>query len=86
MRRPAAVILLCLLAILLLSACTATRYVRVPCLTEQEYQKRKDAEPPLVGKDLTGDAQKDVRIIGGSAKELRAWGVGNLDILGGCKG
>jgi hypothetical protein len=75
-----------LIAALLLSACSHTRYVSVPCLTKEQYDKRKAAEPKLVGPELTGDAQKDVRIIGGSAKELRAWGRGNLDILGGCVG
>jgi hypothetical protein len=72
--------------LLCMSGCTTTRFVRIPCLTPQQLEERKKAEPPLVGKDLTGDAQKDVRIIGGSAKELRAWGRGNLDILGGCVG
>ena len=73
-------------AALLLSGCATTRYVKVPCLTKDEYQKRVDAEPEKVGGQLTGDAQKDVRIVGGSAKELRSWGRGNLDILGGCTG
>jgi hypothetical protein len=66
--------------------CVSTRYVKVPCLTPEQLEQRKQAEPKLVGPDLTGDAQKDVRIIGGSAKELRAWGRGNLEILGGCIG
>lgn len=66
--------------------CQSTRFVKIPCLTEEEYQRRKDAEPKLVGPELTGDAQKDVRIIGGSAKELRAWGRGNLGVLEGCRG
>lgn len=71
---------------LTLAACTTTRYVKVPCLTPEQFEERQKAEPKRVGDELTGDAQKDVRIIGGSAKELRAWGVGNLTILGGCVG
>lgn len=78
----AAVIMLTLPA----GMCTTTRYVKVPCLTPEQYAERQKAEPKRVGGELTGDAQKDVRIIGGSAKELRAWGVGNLTILGGCVG
>lgn len=73
-------------ALLLNVACTTTRYVKVPCLNIEQLEARKQAEPKLVGPELTGDAQKDVRIIGGSAKELRAWGRGNLDVLSGCVG
>lgn len=75
-----------LLALGLLSGCSHIRYYAVPCLTPEQLEARRKAEPPLVGGQLTGDAQKDVRIVGGSAKELRAWGKGNLDILGGCVG
>lgn len=75
-----------ILAVLLLSGCTTTRYVRIPCISPDQLEQRKSAEPPMVGKQLTGDSQKDNRIIAGSAKELRAWGRGNLDILGGCVG
>lgn len=77
------------LAILLaigLSGCVTTRYVKIACLTQEQLDQRKAAEPPKVGGQLSGDAQKDVRIVGGSAKELRAWGQGNLAILGGCVG
>lgn len=74
-----------ILAALLLSGCSH-RFVKIPCLTPDQLEQRKSAEPKLVGPDLTGDAQKDVRIIGGSAKELRSWGKGNLDILSGCTG
>lgn len=81
MRRAIALALL-----LVLAGCTTTRYVSVPCLTKEQLEARKQAEPRFVGPELTGDAQKDVRIIGGSAKELRAWGQGNLQILSGCVG
>jgi hypothetical protein len=62
-----------------------TKFVKVPCLTQEEYEARQKAEPPLVGPSLTNDARRDVRIIGGSAKELRTWGRSNLKILGGCR-
>lgn len=75
-----------LICLALLSGCTTTKYVKIYCINPDQLEQRKSAEPPMVGKDLTGDAQKDVRIIGGSAKELRSWGRGNLDILGGCVG
>lgn len=81
MRRAIALVLLMALA-----GCSTTRWVSVPCLTKEQLEARKQAEPKLVGPELTGDAQKDVRIIGGSAKELRAWGRGNLQILSGCIG
>lgn len=69
-----------------LAGCTTIRYVRVPCLTPEQLAERQKAEPKLVGPELTGDAQKDVRIIGASAKLLRAWGRGNLKVLEGCQG
>lgn len=73
-------------SLLALVGCSHTRYYAVPCLTKEQLEARIQAEPKLVGPELTGDAQRDVRIVGGSAKELRAWGKGNLQILGGCIG
>lgn len=67
-------------------ACVRDRYVRIPCLTPEQLQQRKDAEPKRVGGSLTGQAQEDVKIIAGSNVQLRAWGVGNLGILEGCVG
>ena len=75
-----------MLASMLITGCTTTRWIRTPCLTPEQLEERRKAEPPLVREDLTGDAQKDVRIIGGSAVLLRSWGRGNLDILSGCSG
>lgn len=66
--------------------CTTTRYVTVPCLTQEQYDKLKADEPPKVKDQLTGEADKDIRIIGGSAVRLRAWGNGLLGVLGGCVG
>jgi len=77
----------CFIALLAtLAGCTTTRYVKVPCLTPEQFAERQKAEPEKVGGSLTGQAQEDVRIIGANAKELRAWGEGNLRILGGCVG
>jgi hypothetical protein len=75
-----------MLASMLITGCTTTRFVRVPCLTKEQLAERERAEPPLVGKDLTGRADEDIKTIAGSAVRLRAWGKGNLDILGGCTG
>lgn len=74
------------LILLSLSACSTTRYVTVPCLTQEQYDKLKADEPPKVKDQLTGEADKDIRIIGGSAVRLRAWGNGMLGVLGGCRG
>lgn len=71
---------------LLLTGCAHTRYVTIPCLTKEQLAERQKAEPPKIHDQLSGDAAKDIRPIAGSAVELRAWGRGNLDILGGCTG
>jgi hypothetical protein len=75
-----------MLASMLITGCTTTRFVRIACLTPEQLEERRRAEPPLVREKLTGKADEDVRIIGGSAVELRAWGRGNLDVLSGCVG
>lgn len=69
---------------LALAGCTTTRTVY--CVTPDEYQRLKDAEPPKVADQLTGKADEDVRVIGGSAVRLRAWGTGLLGVLEGCAG
>ena len=70
------------LILLALSGCTTTRYVSVPCLTKDQVIP---AEPPKVHDQLTGQADKDLRIVAGSAVKLRAWGVGLRGILEGCR-
>jgi hypothetical protein len=79
---PLAVILLTLPA----GMCTTTRYVTVPCVTGEQYEKLKSAEPPKVGDKLTGRADEDIKPIAGSAVRLRAWGHGLLGVLEGCRG
>jgi hypothetical protein len=78
--RPA----LALLA-LALAACTQTppvRYVSTYCLT---HNQQLPAEPPKIKGQLTGQADKDVGIIAGSAIRLRAWGESLQTILEGCR-
>ena len=72
------------IAVVALTGCTTTRYVKVPCLTPQQLEQQRQAEPPKVHDKLTGKADEDVRTIAGSNVRLRAWGVGMLGILEGC--
>lgn len=71
---------------LLLSACTTVRYTPVRCLTPDQLEEIRKAEPPKVGDKLTGKADEDVRVVAGSAIRLRAWGRGMLGVLEGCAG
>ena len=75
-----------MLASMLVTGCTTTRFVRVPCLTPEQLAERQKAEPPMVRPLLNGDAEHDIKPIAGSAVDLRAWGRGNLQILEGCAG
>jgi hypothetical protein len=76
------------LAILLLATLSGCaphiRYVSTPCLTQQQLDQQKQAEPPKIHDKLTGRADQDIRPIAGSAIRLRAWGEGMLGILEGC--
>jgi hypothetical protein len=69
---------------LALSGCATTRYAPVHCITQQQYEELRKAEPPKVGDQLSGQADKDIRIVAGSAIRLRSWGEGVLGVLGGC--
>ena len=70
-----------------LSGCAhSPRYVTVPCVTPEQFEQLKKAEPPKVGDTLTGQADSDIRIVGGSAIRLRGWGTGLLGVLEGCRG
>jgi hypothetical protein len=70
---------------LALSGCVTTRYANIYCVTPEQVQKLKDAEPPKVGADLTGQAQDDLKTIAGSAVRLRAWGEGLIGVVEGCQ-
>lgn len=74
-----------ILAALLLSGC-AHKVVTRSCITPEQLQQLKDAEPPKVGDSLTGRADEDVRTLGGSAIRLRAWGGALIDTLEICAG
>ena len=78
-------VFLAFLAFFMLSACTTTRYVSRPCLTQEQYDELRAAEPPKVADRLTGRADEDIKIIAGSAIRLRAWGRGALNVLEGCR-
>jgi hypothetical protein len=75
---------LCCLAAFAMSGCATTRYVTVPCLTIEQHQKLKAAEPEKIHDKLTGRADQDVGTVAGSAIRLRAWGHGLLGVLEGC--
>jgi hypothetical protein len=68
-----------------LSACQTTRYVQVPCVSTEQYQQLKNAEPPKVKDKLTGNAGEDVKTLGGSAVRLRAYSQGLLGVIEGCQ-
>lgn len=70
------------LAAFALSGCATTRYVAVHCLA---HDQQLPAEPPKVKDKLTGQADKDLTIVAGSAVRLRAWGEGLNTILEGCR-
>ena len=74
--------LLAIALALALSGCTTTRYVTVPCVSKDQ---QLPAEPEKVSDKLTGEADKDVRVLAGSAIRLRAWGRGLSEILEGCR-
>lgn len=69
-----------------LAGCTTTRYSRIYCLTPGQLQTLKDAEPERVGNRLTGQAQTDIKIVAGSAVELRRYSGDLLGVLSGCTG
>jgi hypothetical protein len=75
--------LIAILALLALSGCQTTRYVVSPCVSKDQ---QLPAEPPKVGSELTGNADRDFQIVAGSNARLRAYGQGLRTILEGCRG
>jgi hypothetical protein len=71
-----------LLVALALTGCATTRYATVHCIGKDQSLP---AEPPRIKSQLTGEADKDLRIVAGSAVRLRAWGEGLQTILEGCR-
>lgn len=80
------VLLLLVLGFVTLGGCTTTRYVRTPCLSQEQLEQQRQAEPPKIHDKLTGRADQDIRTIAGNNIRLRAWGEGLMTILGGCTG
>jgi hypothetical protein len=77
--RPVAASLLLALA---LTGCATTRYAPTYCLS---HNQALPAEPPKVHNQLTGQADRDLEIVSGSAIRLRSWGEGLETILEGCR-
>ena len=75
-----------ILAALLLSGCQTTRYIPIKCISPEQLEQQRQAEPPKVHDKLTGKADEDVRTIAGSNVRLRAYSHGLLGILEGCAG
>lgn len=73
---------LALMALALVGCAPPVRYISTPCLTKDQAIP---AEPPKVHDQLTGEADKDLRIVAGSNIRLRAWGEGLNHILEGCR-
>ena len=73
-----------ILITLALTGCATTAPVR--CVTQEQVDELKRQEPPKVKDRLTGKADEDLRVIGGSAIRLRQWGKGMLGVLEGCVG
>lgn len=78
-------------SLLALSGCATapkppTRYIPVPCVSQDQLTQLQQAEPEKVGSKLTGQAQEDVKTIAESAIKLRDYANGLLGVLGGCAG
>jgi hypothetical protein len=69
---------------LALSACAGPQYLTRSCISAEQYERLKAAEPPKVHSKLTGKADEDTRPLAGSALELRSWGHVLLDTLQTC--
>lgn len=75
-----------------LSACTGQEHPQPPvvqhvyCLTPTQFSALVKAKPAKVGKTLTGNAQKDFKIVAGQDVLLESYSDGLLTVLGGCVG
>jgi hypothetical protein len=63
-----------------LAGCQTTRTVIVPCVKGE-----LPAEPPKVADKLTGNAERDIGIVAGSALRLRAYGGELRSLLEACR-
>jgi hypothetical protein len=72
------------LAALALSGCVHTRYVPTYCVTKAQLEELRAQRPQAIRDQLTGDADKDLRLVTGKLVRVQAWGDGLLDVLGAC--
>jgi hypothetical protein len=73
-----------MVAALTLSGCVSTRYISTHCVTKGQLEELKKSQPGRIGRKLTGNAEKDSRILAGNLIRLRAHDDGLLEVLGGC--
>jgi len=74
-----------MVAALALAGCAhKPRVAIVHCVTPEQVEQLRKAEPPKISNQLTGKADEDVRVIAGSALRLRSWGHGLLGVIEGC--
>jgi hypothetical protein len=72
------------LAVLILSGCVTTKYVQTYCVTAEQLAELRAQRPQAIRDQLTGDADKDLRLVTGKLVRVQAWGDGLLDVLGAC--
>jgi hypothetical protein len=72
------------LAVLILSGCVTTKYVPTYCITAEQLAELRAQRPQAIRDQLTGDADKDLRLVTGKLVRVQAWGDGLLDVLGAC--
>lgn len=72
-----------LVALAALTGCAPhVRFAPTYCLT---HDQALPAEPPKIHNQLTGQADRDLELVAGSAIRLRAYGEGLRTILEGCR-
>jgi hypothetical protein len=72
------------LAVLILSGCVTTKYVQTYCISAEQLAELRAQRPQAIRDQLTGDADKDLRLVTGKLVRVQAWGDGLLDVLGAC--
>jgi outer membrane lipoprotein SlyB len=75
---------LLIFAALALSGCATTRYTTVYCLTQAQLEQLKSAKPGKVHSQLTGQADKDLKLVAGRLVRVEAYADGLIEVLGGC--
>lgn len=73
-----------LLAALALSACAGPHYLTKACISKEQLAELEHQAPPKVKDKLTGDAQKDVKILAGNLIRRGAYEQLLLDSLRVC--